>query len=250
MQYRFKAQYVDAFHAAKHEQALGTVHTVSLAEYRPPFLDKVGQWNKFNRYSGGTLVEKCCHYFDLMNLAAGSSPARVFASGGQAVNFLDFEQDGERSDIDDHAFVTVEYENGVRGSFTLNMFCQELFEEMVIAGEKGRLVARETASFSPGTRSSASLQVEVPKHPLSEPATIGYPEQVEASGHYGATYFEHEAFLNTLEGEPADGATARQGFQAMLLASAAQHSMKTAGPVDIPGYAQDRGVADLLATDS
>ncbi len=29
-------------------------------------LDAVGDWNRFNRNTGGTMVEKCCHFFDLV----------------------------------------------------------------------------------------------------------------------------------------------------------------------------------------
>ncbi|MDA8986468.1 Gfo/Idh/MocA family oxidoreductase, partial [Luminiphilus sp.] len=65
MQYRFKAQYVEALFEIQAQASLGAVKTIAMSEYRPPFLDKVDQWNKFNRHSGGTLVEKCCHYFDL-----------------------------------------------------------------------------------------------------------------------------------------------------------------------------------------
>ena len=65
LQYRYKAQYIEAFHEVRARASIGVIKTISMSEYRPPFLDKVGQWNKFNQNSGGTLVEKCCHYFDL-----------------------------------------------------------------------------------------------------------------------------------------------------------------------------------------
>jgi hypothetical protein len=39
-----------------------------------PFLDKVNQWNKFARFSGNTLVEKCCHYFDLLTCSRSHTP--------------------------------------------------------------------------------------------------------------------------------------------------------------------------------
>src|SRR5690606_34736810 len=44
---------------------IGEVRMVSIREHRYPFLRKVGDWNRFNRNSGGTMVEKCCHFFDL-----------------------------------------------------------------------------------------------------------------------------------------------------------------------------------------
>ena len=60
-----------------------------MSEYRPPFLDKVEQWNKFNEFSGGTFVEKCCHYFDLINLLAEGQP-EMFSPAGDKRNFLNF----------------------------------------------------------------------------------------------------------------------------------------------------------------
>ncbi|OQU73945.1 oxidoreductase, partial [Helicobacter pylori] len=122
LRYRYKPIYVEAIHEAKVRRSLGEIKTLTIMEHREPFLDKVKQWNKFSKYSGGTLVEKCCHYFDLFNLFAASRPVSVYASGSQAVNFKDFEYDGERSDILDNAFVIVEYENGVRANFNLCMF--------------------------------------------------------------------------------------------------------------------------------
>lgn len=91
---------------------VGRLRMVAIREHRFPFLVKVGNWNRFNRNTGGTLVEKCCHFFDLMNVLAADTPVRVLASGGQAVNHLDERYDGERPDILDNAYVIVEYEGG------------------------------------------------------------------------------------------------------------------------------------------
>ena len=241
MQYRFKAQYVDAFHAIRVQKALGTVRTVAMSEYRPPFLNKVGEWNKFNDYSGGTLVEKCCHYFDLINLAVDAAPVKVYAEGGRAVNFIEFEHNGMRSDIDDHAFVTITYDNGTLAHFTLNMFCKELYEELVVTGDQGRLVASESSSFRHGVESSAKVQVEVAAHPSYAGTTVTYPSAIEASGHSGATFFEHLAFVAQLEGDSVDAATPAQGFKSLLVASAAQHSLATGLPVLMDEFcAQER----------
>ena len=246
MQYRFKAQYVEALQAVAAQSALGEVKTVAMSEYRPPFLDKVDQWNKFNRNSGGTLVEKCCHYFDLINVVAQSRPMRVYASGGRAVNFLDFEWQGEMSDIDDHAMVIIDYDNGVRASFTLNMFCQELYEELVVVGEHGRLVASERASFHPDTPSAAQLLVEVPEHPAYGGVPVRYPDWIEASGHYGATFFEHVAFNLQLAGQPVDAATPEQALWSLIVASAAQHSIRIGREVDVGAFCEENGIAGFF----
>ncbi|MFT7288713.1 MAG: myo-inositol 2-dehydrogenase/D-chiro-inositol 1-dehydrogenase [Halieaceae bacterium] len=243
MQYRFKAQYVDIFRSVKKNQDLGRVRTISMCEYRPPFLDKVQQWNKFSVLSGGTLVEKCCHYFDLINQMAEARPLRVYASGGRAVNFLDFEQDGQRSDIDDHAFVTISYDNGIRASFALNMFCQELYEELIIGGERGRAVATERASFKSDGPSRSTLQVEVEGHPHYLEQTVAYPRIVEESGHYGATFFAQEAFMDRLEGRAADGATVTEGLWAMIVATAAQESIRTDSVIEIAALLRRHGAS-------
>lgn len=247
LQYRYKAQYVEAFHEILARASLGGVKTISMSEYRPPFLDKVKQWNKFNEYSGGTLVEKCCHYFDLINLMAQALPQRVFASGGQAVNFLEFEREGRRADIDDHAFVLIDYANGVRASFTLNMFCPDFVEEMVVTGEFGRLVATERFDFHQQQGATASISLELGENGASRVTQLGYPSLVEQSGHHGATFFEHQAFFDQLEGKAVDCATPLQGMWAMIVASAAQESIRSGQPIEISELIAREKLASLLA---
>ena len=58
---------------------------LSTGSDRFPFLEKVDDWNRFNVNTGGTLVEKCCHFFDLMNLLVPSKPSKIYASGNQDV---------------------------------------------------------------------------------------------------------------------------------------------------------------------
>lgn len=236
LQYRYKAQYAEALIEVLQRKTLGDVKMISVSEYRPPFLDKVGQWNKFNRYSGGTLVEKCCHYFDLINLLAATRPESVFASGGQAVNFLDFEQDGNRSDIDDHAFVTIEYANGLKGSFTLNMFSPDFHEEMIVVGANARLVASERFSVLQPQSTVAELIIELGEPGASRRSTVSYPREIEQSGHHGATYFEHIAFVDQLEAIAVDAATVEDGFWSMVVASAAQLSMQEKRVVSIADF--------------
>lgn len=94
---------------------VGSVKMVAIREHRFPFLPKVNDWNRFNRNTGGTLVEKCCHFFDLMNHIVGAVPTRVFASGGADVNHRDERYDGEVPDILDNAYVMLDYPDGTRG---------------------------------------------------------------------------------------------------------------------------------------
>ena len=97
---------------------------VAIREHRFPFLTKVDDWNRFSANTGGTLVEKCCHFFDLMNLILRNAPWRVMASGAQDVNHLDERYDGRTPDILDNAFVIVDYPSGARALLDLCMFAE------------------------------------------------------------------------------------------------------------------------------
>ena len=246
LQYRYKAQYMEAFHEIKSRGSLGRIHTISMSEYRPPFLDKVGQWNKFSRNTGGTLVEKCCHYFDLINLMADSTAVRVYASGGQAVNFLNFRKDGVASDIDDHAFVSIDYANGIRASFTLNMFCPDFSEELIVVGEQGRLLTSERFDFHAQLPTQASVRVELGENGASRNTVLSYPALIEQSGHHGATYYEHMALMDRLDGKQVDSATVNQGLWSMIVASAAQASISSGQAIDIGQFLQTQKLEYLL----
>jgi predicted dehydrogenase len=238
LQYRYKPIYVEAIHEALVRRSIGEIKTIAILEHREPFLDKVGQWNKFSEYSGGTLVEKCCHYFDLFNLFAQSRPVSVYAVGSQAVNFLDFTYDGKKADILDNAFVVVTYANGVRANFNLCMFAPMVYEEVILCGTRGRLRAFENEDFLPVPRPRSGLEVLLGQDQPSRVATPCYPELIEITGHNGGTYFEHVNFIERIEGRPTNAATAEDGFWSVVVGVAAEESVKTGQPVQI---------ADLLA---
>jgi myo-inositol 2-dehydrogenase / D-chiro-inositol 1-dehydrogenase len=112
-----------------HDGAIGKIHQVAIREHREPFYPKVGDWNRFTANTGGTLVEKCCHYFNLMDFILKEKPTRVFASGGQRVNHLDEVYSGKRSDILDSAYVIVEYPSGARAMLDLCMFAESTIDK-------------------------------------------------------------------------------------------------------------------------
>lgn len=233
LQYRYKAIYVEAIHEAIERKSIGEIYTISISEHRVPFLDKVNQWNKFSRYSGGTLVEKCCHYFDLLNLFAGSRPKQVYASGSMAVNFKDFEYNGQKSDIIDNAIVVIDYENGVRANFNLCMFAPMFYEEIVICGDEGRIKANENEDFLPSARPKVHLEVMRGEKKPSKITTPTYPTYIEEGGHNGATYYEHIYFVDNIEGKKTSTATVDEGFWSIVVGAAAEESVKTGTVVKI-----------------
>jgi myo-inositol 2-dehydrogenase/D-chiro-inositol 1-dehydrogenase len=233
LQYRYKANYAEAIYEALVRKAVGNIKMINIYEHRFPFLDKVNQWNKFSTYSGGTLVEKCCHYFDLMNLFAQSRPVTVFATGSMAVNFVDFEYNGQKSDILDNALVTVIYDNGVRAGFNLCMFAPMFCEELLLCGDEGRLKTYENVDFLTGPTVKTGLEILCGENRPARISTPCYPLFVEQSGHNGSTYYEHINFLDNIEGKETNAATAEEGFWSIVVGVAAEESIKTGEVVNI-----------------
>ncbi len=226
LQYRYKAIYAEAIYETLTRRTLGEVKLIGIQEHRIPFLDKVNQWNKFAKFSGDTLVEKCCHYFDLLNLFAQSRPVSVYASGSMAVNFKEFEYHGEKSDILDSAMVIVNYANGVRANFNLCMFAPMIYEELVLCGDEGRLKAWEQQDFLAGHDGETHLEILCGEAKPSRKTQPGYPAIIEHSGHNGATYYEHIQFINRIEQQPSTAATAKDGLWSIIVAVAAQELIK------------------------
>ena len=233
LQYRYKAMYLEAIQEALIRQSLGDIKMIHILEHRFPFLDKVKQWNKFNEYSGGTLVEKCCHYFDLMNLFAQSRPKKVYATGSMAVNFKTFKYKGRKSDILDNAVVAVDYENGVRGGFTLCMFSPQVYEELMLCGDEGHLRVYENNDFLPGPKPKTNLELKLGEKSASRISHPCYPTYIEQSGHGGATFFEHRYFIDTIEGKETSVATAEEGFWSIVVGYAAQKSIELGTPINV-----------------
>jgi predicted dehydrogenase len=221
----------------------GTTRMVSIREHRNPFLVKVGDWNRFTRNTGGTLVEKCCHFFDLMHLVAGAHPVRVLASGGQDVNHLDeyYEIDGrqERSDILDNAFVIVEFANGVRGALDLCMFAEggRYEQEITITGDAAKLEATVPGNTVwVGERSKAAghthhMGMGVREVPAPMDPRVPYPEF-----HEGASYMEHLLLADAIRtGKPAS-VTVTEGMWAVATGAAAHRSIDEGRPVDLSEF--------------
>ncbi len=210
---------------------VGNLKMMSIREHRFPFLVKVDNWNRFSQNTGGTLVEKCCHFFDLMNLAVRSRPVRVFASGSQDLNHLDEIYDGRPSDILDNAFVIVDYANGVRTMLDLSMFAEGGLheQEITVVGDLGKLEA-----FIPGNgkifigdRMSRSVrEVAVPVDP--DISHLGF--------HLGASFIECKHFVDAVLNDKQPEVTVLDGLWSVVVGAAAHKSIDEQRPVFISEY--------------
>lgn len=231
LQYRYKSVYAEALTEVFERRSVGRVHSVNMLEHRFPFLDKVQQWNKFSAYTGGTLVEKCCHYFDLMNLFAGGNPQRVFAVGNQAVNFHNFVYDNKKADGLDQAQLSIQYDNGVIGGFSLCMFTPGTREELVVCGDAGRVHASESARL--GEANENRLEVWRGENAASSVRAPEYPSYITKAGHHGSTFFEHLSFVDELSGGVVSGPNLADGLWSVAVGAAAQLSIERGAAVDV-----------------
>jgi predicted dehydrogenase len=227
--------------------ATGGVKMLTIREHRFPFLSKVGNWNRFNRNSGGTLVEKCCHFFDLMRLVAGCNPVRVMASGGQAVNHLEEVHDGQRSDIWDHAYVIVDFESGMRAMLELCMFAEgsRYQEEISAVGPLGKIecLVPGPGRFWPARLGAAPVPKVIvsPRSPAG-PVELDVPVEaalLAAGDHNGSTFYQHRGFVRAATTGQAPEVSLEDGWWAAAMGMAAQQSVLEGRAVSLSeaGYA-------------
>lgn len=223
MEYRFKPAITDLIREIR-SGATGDVKMVAIREHRFPFLDKIDNWNRFRRNTGGTLVEKCCHFFDLMRLITEAEPVRVMASGSQSVNHLDESYDGEMPDIIDNAYVIVDFDNGARGSLDLCMFAEASRneQELSVVGPVGKVEAFVPESIvRVGSRSSG----EVREFDADE-------SRIDHRGmHEGSTYIQHLELLSAIRAGAPPEVTLEDGRLSVAMGVAGQLSIAEARPV-------------------
>ncbi|MEP2531401.1 Gfo/Idh/MocA family oxidoreductase [Shimia sp.] len=220
--------------------SVGTPRMMSIREHRFPFLEKIGDWNRFSKRTGGTLVEKCCHFWDLMRLTLESDPVRVFASAGVDVNHLDETYGGRQPDIVDNAYVVVDFANGARAMLDLCMFAEGSYWQEVISvtGEKARIDAKVPgpSRFSADGKERAS-EIEISDR-SSKTVTreeVEVDEAILAAGdHHGSTFFQHQRFRDLVRngtGQPE--VTLLDGLWSVIVGEAAEESAKTGQAIEV-----------------
>lgn len=221
MEYRYMppaTRFIEQVHAGR----VGRLQMLAMREHRFPFLNKVADWNRFSANTGGTMVEKCCHFFDLMRHIIRAEATQVYCSGAMDVNHQDERYDGRKPDIIDNSYTVVDFANGVRAMLDLCMFAEGAAdqEEIAATGDQARLevfVPTNRVVFSPRVPLGAPKKVETEVVEIDAAA-------LAAGSHSGATYYQQRAFLAALKaGAPAQ-ITALDGARAVAIGAAAERS--------------------------
>mmetsp|Transcript_43550 Transcript_43550/g.105577 ORF Transcript_43550/g.105577 Transcript_43550/m.105577 type:complete len:434 (+) Transcript_43550:283-1584(+) len=141
---------------------IGETKMMTIRENRYPFLHKIGKWNRDVEKTGDTLVEKCCHFFDLFRLISSKGNGdkvreaqlpKVRALAQRGINYGD-EDDMYERPIIDSAYVTMPFKDAnpskEGGQWMNTIGCLELCmfsegsrhqEEIIVTGTAGRVEA-------------------------------------------------------------------------------------------------------------
>ena len=242
MEYRYMPPISRLAEEAHSGNRLGRITSLSIREHRYPFLCKVGDWNRFNENTGGTLVEKCCHFFDLMCYILKSEPVSIYASGAQEVNHLDERYEGRVPNILDNAFVIVDFSSKQRAFLELCMYAEGSWyqESITVIGSQAKIECQipgptrfwPNESLGNSPTPLVTLSPRNPKGPESLEVPVD-PKLLEAGDHNGSTFYQHERFAGVLRGKQSVEVSLKDGLKAVLMGLAAHRSIETREAIDL-----------------
>ena len=195
---RYAPLYVD-LRKAQRDGLLGDVVSIEASEHIPPYHGAffMRDWRRYERYTGGFMLEKCCHDLDLYNGVMGVRPRYVSSfrrtfipenaprAGG--ANDLEvyhrkpsgwmgsdkvFDSDG---DIIDYQTAMVEYENGAALTFHTNLNVPHDFRRFAVIGVDGMAEGDFVRNYFTVTAARTSETLIDTRYQLSD-----------LSDHYGA----------------------------------------------------------------
>jgi predicted dehydrogenase len=200
-------------------------------EFRLPFYKKVDDWLVQKRFSGGTLVDKNCHHFDLFNWLAGAPPTRVAAVGGADVAYAsggrnpimdkywgDHRDPRTTVDVLDNAWVMVEYENGVRACLGVCLFSPFGNDALAmgVIGSQGQLRCSESRyEIEQFGLDGADSTTHRPRIPSAE----------KKMSHNGAVLAEYRAFVAAIRSGAANPVGGEEGRLSLAVALAAEKAV-------------------------
>jgi len=141
-------------------EMLGRITSIEANEHIAPYHGSffMRDWRRLEKYSGGFMLEKCCHDLDIYNNVVGDRPIRVASFGGRG-NFVPEESPGNQhddvyqkklsywesvddpftsdADIVDHQNALLEYPNDVSFSFHTSINVPDEHRRFCIIGSRG-----------------------------------------------------------------------------------------------------------------
>ena len=139
---------------------IGKVISIEASEHIMPWHGGffMRNWRRKEKYSGGFMLEKCCHDIDFYSMIVKSRPVKVASFGGRhsfipqnkpndsIEEYKKYNLEGWESqekvfdsdaDIVDHQVAIIEYENGATLAFHTNMRVPDEFRRFAVIGTNG-----------------------------------------------------------------------------------------------------------------
>jgi len=187
------------------EDALGKIISLEASEHIMPWHGGffMRNWRRKTSYSGGFILEKCCHDLDFYSMIVGCRPTKVASFGGrnafvaaqspalhgetdldvyQEYNLKGWESKEQvfdsDADIVDHQVAIIEYENGATLAFHTNMKVPDEFRRFAIIGTKGMVEGDFVRGYLTAHNSHTGKKI------FDE--NFGAAFQQGTKGHYGA----------------------------------------------------------------
>jgi predicted dehydrogenase len=212
--------------------------------------DYFRRWHRDKANSGGLLVHKATHHFDLLNWWIGSVPDTVYASGrlffygekhgyarryGSADPFEDGHQFGTAVSIEDDISVMVRYASGVDVTYHLTAYSPWEGYRVMLNGTEGRIelevVENDHVSLDGRAETGwATLTV----HPFWKPP-FAVPIEHTREGHGGADARMLQDIFMPDEDPLGRRADHWDGALSLLTGFAANQSLATGEPVKVAG---------------
>lgn len=195
---------------------IGPITSIEASEHIAPYHGAffMRDWRRMVRWSGGFMLEKCCHDLDIYNMVTGSRPSRVASFGGRrsfvpefaptsnAENEImhrkksvwesvddPFHSDG---DIIDHQTAILHYESGASMSFHTNINVPDEHRRFCVMGALGMIEGDFMRGFVRATARDGSV---IADHDYTK------MEAARASAHYGADHMMVDDIVAFLKGE-------------------------------------------------
>jgi predicted dehydrogenase len=196
--------------------AIGPLRMMWCKEFREPFRPGWREWRLAAASSGGSLLEKNCHHFDLFAWFAAAPTVRVAGFGGSDSIYRE-------TDIVDNAWVISEHANGVKASLGLCLFSpfgNDL--EIGLVGDRGKL----ESYFRRG-------ELVVQRVDRDERTSYRISAEMSHLGHCGAEVGALRAFAEMVAGGKAPMTGLAAGRESMLVSLAAELALSERRVVEV-----------------
>ncbi|WP_281985246.1 Gfo/Idh/MocA family protein [Thalassorhabdomicrobium marinisediminis] len=228
---------------------LGPVVSLEANEHIGPYHGAffMRDWRRLVHWSGGFMLEKCCHDLDIYNMVTNSRPTRVASFGGRKSfvpenaptsnaeneimhrkksvwNSVDdaFHSDG---DIIDHQTAILHYANGASLAFHTNLNVPDEHRRFCVMGTHGMAEGDFVRGYLKATARDGTVLAD---HDYSQ------MDSARASAHYGADHMMVDDIAAFLRGE-ADSLPVGvvDALEAGLVAMALDEARISGGMVDL-----------------